>query len=123
MTVAQVFFSLDENKQCQAVTFCDSMVTLNDVISLSVVYCSKDGARQLASHICAFWRHSEKSVKQFKRCFLIVCVSKSVGVDAVADTVTSLFDTQPSRLEDWRLVIAETKEKLQPIVSLEYNPN
>ena len=118
MTVTQVFFSLEKNGQCQALTFCDSMVTLDDAICLNMFYYGKDDARQLASHICTFWRHSFKSVKQFKRCFLVVGVPKSVNVDAVADALTCLCGTRPPCIDrELRFIVAETKERLHPEVT------
>ena len=118
---SQVYVTTRDDGQCIAVSFCDAIVSLKDALRLSIFYLGVDDVNILASHVCAFLRHNEKSAKHYKTCFIWVNVTYEMNIDDVHARLQPFLGERHLPSHDFQSgmsVVSETREALRPISKL-----
>ena len=118
---SQVYVTKRDDGQCSAVSFCDAIVSLKDALRLSIFYLGVDDVNILASHVCTFLRHSEKSAKHYKTCFVVINFTYEMNIDDVHARLQPFLGERHLPSYDFQSgisIASETREQLTPIAKL-----
>ena len=117
----QVHFTIRDN-QCAAVSFCDSVVMITrDTIRLDIYYYGAHDVDVVTSHVCAFLRHSQASLRRCRTSYVLVHFPLAMDADQVDERLSPALGARFVGGSDFATtgtVASETRQPLTPLSKL-----
>ena len=94
MLTTRIYFTMDRDDQCVAVSFCDVMTPIDSALRFVVQYYGPSDADIVTSHVYTFLRDCSKSAKSFSVCYAAVFFDNSNQREMMNDALKPVLGTR-----------------------------
>ena len=118
MLTTRIYFTMDRDDQCVAVSFCDISKSTESAVRVAARYCGPSDADIVTSHVYTFIRDCSKSAKNFSTCYVAVLFDNSIEHKMLDDALKPVLGarlTGNNMFDATGVVLVEAKEPLTPL--------